>query len=82
MLEFHLRERPVEPDLDIRGIAAILDGYSASDIKMLLEESARAACEKAVRISIPILLDALRRVPPSISQEDEARFRKFQSRGT
>jgi transitional endoplasmic reticulum ATPase len=82
MLEFHLRQRPVEPDLDIRGVAAILDGYSASDIKMLVEESSRAACENAAAISITILLDALRRVPASISQEDEARFRKFQSRGT
>jgi hypothetical protein len=36
-----------EPDLDIRGVAAILDGYSVSDIKMLVEESARAACEVA-----------------------------------
>jgi transitional endoplasmic reticulum ATPase len=82
MLEFHLRQRPIEPDLDIRGVAAILDGYSASDIKMLVEESARAACELAAPISTPILLDALRRVPPSITPEDEARFLKFQSRGS
>ena len=82
MLEFHLRQRPIEPDLDIRGVAAILDGYSASDIKMLVEESARAACEVAAPISTPILLDALRRVPPSITQEDEARFRNFQPRGS
>ncbi len=81
MLQFHLRVRPIEPDLDIRGVAAVLDGYSASDIKMLVEESARAACEMAVPISILILLDALRRVPPSITQEDEGRFPTFQSRG-
>ena len=82
MLEFHLRQRPIEPNHDIRGVAAILDGYSVSDIKMLVEESARAACEVAAPISTPILLDALRRVPPSITQEDEARFRNFQPRGT
>jgi len=81
MLQFHLRNRPLGPDLDIRGVAAILDGYSASDIKMLVEESARAACEVASPISTPTLLDALRRVPPSITPEDEARFRNFQPRG-
>jgi len=82
MLQFHLLRRPIEPNLDIRGIAAVLDGYSASDIRMLVEESAHAACEIAAPISTPILLDALRRVPPSITQDDEARFLKFRSRGS
>jgi hypothetical protein len=81
MLQFHLLDRPVEPDVDIRGVGLVLDGYSASDIRFLVEEAARAACEKAVPISTLILLDTLQRVPPSITPEDEARFRTFQSRG-
>jgi transitional endoplasmic reticulum ATPase len=81
MLQFHLLGRPVEPDLDIRGIAVVLDGYSASDTKLLVEEAARAACEKAVPISMPILLDAIQRVPPSITAEEDARFRSFRPRG-
>src|SRR5205085_1636347 len=38
MLELHLGGRPVEEPLDAAGIAATLDGYSASDIKLLVEE--------------------------------------------
>jgi len=82
MLQFHLQDRPVEPSLDCRGVGVILDGYSASDIRLLVEEAARAACEKAASISTLLLLDAIHRVPPSITPEDEARFRQFQSRGT
>jgi AAA+ superfamily predicted ATPase len=82
MLQFHLLDRPVEPDLDFRGVGLVLDGYSASDIRFLVEEAARAACEKAAPISTLILLDTLQRVPPSITPEDEAKFHGFQSRGT
>jgi transitional endoplasmic reticulum ATPase len=32
MLQFHLLDRPAEPDLDILGVCVVLDGYSASDI--------------------------------------------------
>jgi AAA+ superfamily predicted ATPase len=82
MLQFHLMDRPVESDLDFRGVGLVLDGYSASDIRFLVEEAARAACEKAAPISTLILLDTLQRVPPSITPEDEAKFHGFRSRGT
>jgi hypothetical protein len=34
MLEFHLHDRPVEESLDSAGVAAVLEGYSASDIAL------------------------------------------------
>ena len=43
MLEFHLSERPIEASVDTAGIAAVLEGYSASDIKLLVDEAARMA---------------------------------------
>lgn len=81
MLEFHLNNRPAEAALDIAGIAAILEGYSASDIKLLVDEAARMALKRTESISTGTLLAALERVPASITRDDIQRYSAFQSRG-
>jgi transitional endoplasmic reticulum ATPase len=81
MLEHHLTERPVERDLDLVGIAAVLDGYSASDLKLLVGEAAHLALDRRAPISTAILLDAMRRVPPSITPEQIDRYGAFRTRG-
>ena len=43
MLALHLEGRPVAPDLEIESLAEALQGYSASDIRFLVDEAARAA---------------------------------------
>jgi len=82
ILEFHLRDRPVEEPLDAAGIAATLDGYSGSDIKLLVDEAARMALRRGEPISTAILLAALDRVPASITAEDMERYSSLRSRGT
>jgi AAA+ superfamily predicted ATPase len=82
MLDFHLRGRPVQSPFDTAGMAGILDGYSASDIKLLVDEAARMALQRREPISIDTLLAALERVPASISKEDIQRYSSFRSRGT
>jgi transitional endoplasmic reticulum ATPase len=82
MLDFHLQERPAESSLDTAGIAAVLEGYSASDVKLLVDEAARMALKRACLISTDIVLAALARVPASITVESMQRYREFQPRGT
>ncbi len=82
MLEFHLADRPVDGSLDIAGIAAVLEGYSASDIKLLVDEAARMALKRADLITTSTLLAALERVAASITAEDMQRYDAFRSRGT
>jgi SpoVK/Ycf46/Vps4 family AAA+-type ATPase len=43
MLALHLEGRPVARDLQIESVAEALQGYSASDIRFLVDEAARAA---------------------------------------
>ena len=81
MLEHHLTGRPLEPKLDLPGIAAVLDGYSASDLKVLVDEAARSALDLQAPISTKILLDALSRVPPSVTMQDQEQYRAFKARG-
>jgi transitional endoplasmic reticulum ATPase len=81
LLEFHLSGRPVEASVDTAGIAAVLEGYSASDIKLLVDEAARMALKRTERISTGTLLAVLERVPASITGEDIQRYSAFLSRG-
>jgi SpoVK/Ycf46/Vps4 family AAA+-type ATPase len=82
MLAHHLDGRPLAEPIDGEGIAAVLDGYSASDIKFLTDEAARMALTRSDPISTETLLAAMGRVPPSITKEDEERYSSFRSRGT
>jgi SpoVK/Ycf46/Vps4 family AAA+-type ATPase len=81
MLEFHLRDRPVEAALDTAGIAAVLEGHSASDIKLLVDEAAKMALKQMEPISTESLLGALGRVPASITADDVQRYATFRERG-
>lgn len=81
MLDFHLRERPVDGSLDTAGIATVLDGYSASDIKLLVDEASRMALKRTETISTSTLLTALERVPASISAIEVQRYAAFRARG-
>jgi SpoVK/Ycf46/Vps4 family AAA+-type ATPase len=81
MLDFHLQDRPIEAAFDATGIAAMLEGYSASDIKLLVDEAARMALKRGELISTRTVLTALERVPPSISADDMLRYSGFRSRG-
>jgi transitional endoplasmic reticulum ATPase len=82
MLELHLQGRPVDGSVDMAGISAALEGYSASDIKLLVDEAARIALKRKELIQTGTLLAALERVPSSITAEDMQRYDGFRSRGT
>jgi transitional endoplasmic reticulum ATPase len=81
MLSLHLGGRPAEPDIDITAIATGLDGYSASDIKFLVDEAAREALEHGVPISTTLIDEAKRRVPASVTKDEQERFQSFGQRG-
>jgi transitional endoplasmic reticulum ATPase len=81
MLAHYLEGRPLAEEIDLDGIAAVLDGYSAADIKFLADEAARLALLESALISTETLLAAMSRVPPSISNEDVERYSSFRPRG-
>lgn len=82
MLSLHLQHRPTD-NLDIAVLASTLSGYSASDIKFVVDEAARLALRQDQSpITMEILRNAIKRVPPSVTPEDESRFESFTERGT
>ena len=82
ILRFHLYGRRVNC-LDVDSLAKSLNGYSAADLKVLVDEAARLARKARAPIGEDDLRKAAReRVPPSITAEDELRFETFEQRGT
>lgn len=81
MLAFHLEGRPIGSDLDIGLLAEALDGYSASDLRFLIDEAARDALRGAQDISQDSFRTAMARVHPSVTQEIEIQYRSITQRG-
>jgi hypothetical protein len=81
ILQFHLYGRSMTT-IDTDSAAKSLEGYSAADLKVLVDEAARLARKARQPISEAHLSRAAReRVPPSITAQDEQRFRAFEQRG-
>ena len=82
MLRFHLYGRRQEEQIDTEALADALAGYSASDLKLLVDEAARLARKVRAPISEAHLRTAAQeRVPPSVSAEDERKYLSFGQRG-
>jgi AAA+ superfamily predicted ATPase len=81
MLSLHMQGRPISGDLSVEALAQNLDGYSASDIRFLVDEAAREALHNNAPISLQFFQSAMHRVPPSISPDSEAKYRTIQQRG-
>jgi AAA+ superfamily predicted ATPase len=81
MLALHLEGRPVASELDIRAVAVELQGYSASDIRFLVDEAARAAFTHRRHIASDSFRAAMAKVPPSVTPEQEAQYQSVDERG-
>jgi AAA+ superfamily predicted ATPase len=80
MLTFHLKERLTTPNIDVIGFATEISdlGYSASDLKLIVDEAARIAIRSDVPISHEHLaMAAADRVPPSITDASQAAYLDF-----
>jgi ATP-dependent 26S proteasome regulatory subunit len=81
MLALHLEGRPVATDLDLGTLAEALEGYSASDIRFLVDEAARDALRRTQDITHESFRSAMTRVQPSVTPEIEAQYRSIEQRG-
>ena len=81
MLTLHLEGRPVAADFEIGALAENLQGYSASDIRFLVDEAARDALKTRQDITSESFRSAMARIQPSVSSELEAQYRSIEQRG-
>ena len=82
MLTLHLEGRPVAAELEIKALAAELQGYSAADIRLLVDEAARSAFAHQKNITQDSFHAAMSKTPPSVTPEEEAKYRSVEQRGS
>lgn len=82
MLRLYLRQRPVDPSLDLTSLAVKMDGYVSSDIKFLVNEASRQALKDRSKISVEHFVSVLQEHRPSISKDQVRFFEKFKDRRT
>ncbi len=81
MFGIHLRGRPVEPSLDLVALARRTEGRTASDIRFLVDEAARAAlAEDAPAVSNAHLKSVIAANPPSVSREQLTVYERLRRR--
>lgn len=81
MLLLHLWNRPLNDDFDVEQIANQLQGYSASDLKFLVDEAARDALQRRTPISAESFQRAMTRIVASIPPESEMQYQTIAQRG-
>jgi transitional endoplasmic reticulum ATPase len=81
MLALHLSKRPIAEDFDPAHLAQRLSGYSASDLRFLVDEAARDALMRRVPISEDSFHRAMARITPSIPPEVELQYQSIAQRG-
>lgn len=81
MLGLHLEGRPVAPDLDLAALAEMLDGYSASDLRFLVDEAARDALRARTDIGRACFVSAMGRVRASVTPQVAAQYQSIEERG-
>jgi len=81
MLALHLEGRPVATDVDLGELSNALEGYSASDIRFLVDEAARDALRSGQDITQDSFRTAMVRIHPSVTTEIEAQYQSIEQRG-
>jgi hypothetical protein len=81
MLALHLKARPRAPTLELRPLARALAGYSASDLKFLVDEAARNAFANKTEIGEDDFSVAMAKIRPSVPVELEEEYRSIEERG-
>jgi transitional endoplasmic reticulum ATPase len=82
MLALHLEGRPVAADVDLNALAQLLEGYSASDLRFLVDEAARDALRQRREIGSACFRSAMARGQPSVTPEIAARYQSIEQRGS
>lgn len=81
MLQLHLQGRPLATDCDLEKIAEILSGYSASDLRFLVDEAARYALRKNTDIGLDSFIAGMSTIQPSVPEEVETQYKSIEQRG-
>jgi SpoVK/Ycf46/Vps4 family AAA+-type ATPase len=80
LIKIYLDNRP-QTSIDFEMIAQSLEGYSCSDVKNIIDESARAAMKQGFPINGDHINAAIKKNPSSLSEDIILKYEKVRQRG-
>jgi len=83
IFKIHAHSMPLSTDVDLNDIARKAQGYSGADVEAICREAAMNALREdinATDVSLRDFNQAMERVGPSITPEDDAWYQKFSKR--
>lgn len=78
MFEYYLKNRPISSDIDYDLLSKLTEDYVSSDIKFIVDESARIALRNKSKIDKKTLEEVIKNVFPSISIDEVEKYKEFQ----
>lgn len=79
LFNMYLNGRPHTSNIVFDELAVLTEGFTATDIKLIVENTARTAVrENKAEITFEMLLHKIRHTEPSITKEEVERYQQFQ----
>ncbi len=78
MFEYYLKNRPISSDIDYDLLSKLTEDYVSSDIKFIVDESARIALRNKSKIDKKILEEVINNVFPSVNKDEVEKYKEFQ----
>lgn len=80
MIKLHLKNRPVEQNIDYEALADLTDNYVSSDLNFILNEASRDALKERCKIQQRHIENVIFKTSPSISQEQIKKYEEFKNK--
>jgi len=70
MLKQYIENRPFSEDLDLFNVAILTVGYTSSDLKYIVNETAKMALKKDSKITDEFFKEVIEKYKPSVKNDD------------
>ena len=83
ILYYHLKDKPLSPDISLEEITRMLEGYSGADIRRICEKACNIPFVESVKtgaerdIEKRDILSVMQQVKPSVSHNTIVKFEKY-----
>ena len=80
MIKLHLKNRPVEPNIDYETLGDLTDNFVSSDLNFILNEASRDALKERSKIQQRHIENVISRTSPSISKQQIKKYEEFKNK--
>ncbi len=80
MIKLHLKNRPVEPNIDYETLGDLTDNFVSSDLNFILNEASRDALKERSKIQQRHIENVISRSSPSISKQQIKKYEEFKNK--